>query len=160
MRSSDIRVGMGFDSHRLKKGGDLRVGGVLASQDLGVCAHSDGDALCHALIDALLGASGCGDIGTLFPDTDQRFKGASSVEMLSKVWEKVRAKGFYLINADLVVILEKPKIAQLRERIVESLASAMGVEKERIWVKGKRPEGAFQNKTYAAYAVVLLGRDA
>ena len=160
MRSLDIRVGMGFDSHRLKEGGGLLVGGVLVSQELGVQAHSDGDALCHAFIDALLGASKCGDIGTLFPDTDQRFKGASSINMLKEVWKKLRAKGFYLINADLVVVLEKPKISQMRERIVKSLASAMGVERERIWIKGKRPEGAFSDKTYAAYAVVLLGRDA
>ncbi len=158
MRSLDIRVGIGFDSHRIKEGGGLVVGGVLVSQELGVEAHSDGDALCHAFIDALLGASRCGDIGTIFPDTDRRFKKASSIEMLEKVWGKIKNRGFYLINTDLVVVLEKPKISQLRNKIVYNLASAMGVEEEKIWVKGKRPEGAFSNKTYAAYAVVLLGR--
>jgi 2-C-methyl-D-erythritol 2,4-cyclodiphosphate synthase len=109
------RVGTGFDAHALEDGVPLVLGGVEIDFPRGLAGHSDGDVLVHALIDALLGASGGGDIGSLFPSGDERWRGASSLDLLRDAWDAVRAEGFELSNADCVLIGEEPRIAPYRD---------------------------------------------
>jgi 2-C-methyl-D-erythritol 4-phosphate cytidylyltransferase/2-C-methyl-D-erythritol 2,4-cyclodiphosphate synthase len=136
-----LRIGIGYDSHRFGAARPLKLGGVEVSHESGLSGHSDADAICHALTDALLGAANLGDIGGLFPDTDARWKDADSVRLLQGAWARVRAAGWALVNADLVVIAQQPKIGPHALAIRQSLASALDVPVDAISVKGKTPEG-------------------
>jgi len=136
----EIRVGQGFDVHRFTPGRPLMLGGVRFEGD-GLAGHSDGDAVCHALADALLGAAGLGDVGELFPDTDPRFEGIGGLDLLARVAGEVRGAGLVPASADLTVIAERPAIAPARDEIRRGLAATLGVALERVSVKATRPEG-------------------
>jgi len=135
------RTGIGFDSHAFSDGGTLMLGGVKFDGIPALKGHSDGDALLHAVIDALLGAAGQGDIGQLFPDTSPEIKGLSSSKMLAGALDRVRAAGFAPVHVDVVVVAERPKLAPSREKIVSSLSRALGLSGTDVSVKGKTPEG-------------------
>jgi 2-C-methyl-D-erythritol 4-phosphate cytidylyltransferase/2-C-methyl-D-erythritol 2,4-cyclodiphosphate synthase len=156
-----FRVGTGFDLHRMEPGRACILGGVRFEHERGPLGHSDGDALLHALTDALLGAAGLDDLGTLFPDTDPRWKGADSAALLRHAWTLVRAAGHTLENCDLVLIAERPKLAPRRAEVRARIAALLEVEVERINLKGKTAEklgpiGA--GEAIAAQATVLLRR--
>lgn len=140
-RVATMRVGIGYDSHRFAPGGPMVLGAVRIPSDVHCHGHSDGDAVCHALTDAVLGAVGVGDIGTLFPDTDPDNKGRNSAEMLGLAVTIVRAKGFAVRNADVTVIAEQPKIGPHREEMCAALAVALGVSVADVSIKGKTNEG-------------------
>ena len=135
-----MRIGFGYDSHRFEEGRRLVLGGVEFPGETGLKGHSDADALIHAVIDALLGAAALGDIGSLFPDDDPRWKDADSAMLLAEVVKKVRGAGWTVANVDATVICERPKLRPCIELIRERLASVMGVGKGRISVKGKTNE--------------------
>jgi 2-C-methyl-D-erythritol 2,4-cyclodiphosphate synthase len=150
---------MGFDIHRLTEGRPLWLGGVQIPHGKGLLGHSDADIVLHALCDALLGAAGAGDIGSYFPDTDPKWKGASSKIFVEKAMELVRKNGWALSNADLTVIAEEPKLVPHRETIVRSIAKILGVPESVINFKARTmeklgPIGA--GEAMSAYAVVLL----
>ena len=121
-----MRVGLGYDSHRLAEGRKLILGGVEIPFERGLAGHSDADVLAHAIVDALLGAAGMGDIGQHFPDTDRAFKDADSMELLRDVVARVRAAGYELVHVDATVMLERPKLAPHREAIHASLGAVLG----------------------------------
>ncbi len=135
-----IRVGQGFDVHALVAGRKLILAGVAIEYPLGLAGHSDADVLTHAVIDALLGAAGLGDIGAMFPDTDERYRGADSMRLLDAAWARVRAEGWRLGNLDCTVIAQQPKIAPYVDAMRTALAAALGVEKGAVSVKGKTTE--------------------
>ncbi len=139
--SSATRVGLGYDSHRFDEGRTLRLGGVTIAGERGLSGHSDGDAVCHAVTDAVLGAAALGDIGGLFPDTDAVWKDADSLALLREAFARVRDAGWRLGNLDVVVICDRPKIGRLASEIRASLASALDVEPGAVFIKGKTPEG-------------------
>lgn len=156
-----MRVGIGFDAHRLEPGRPLVLGGVEIPFPLGLAGHSDADVVCHALADAILGALGAGDIGGHFPDTDPRWKGASSLVLLRKVAETARGQGYRVGNADVTVIAESPKIAPFVGEMRERLARCLGVEAAAVSIKGKTTEGlgfCGRGEGITALAVVLLVR--
>jgi 2-C-methyl-D-erythritol 2,4-cyclodiphosphate synthase len=130
-----MRVGVGVDAHALVEGVPLVLGGVEVDSPRGLAGHSDGDVIAHALIDAVLGAAGLGDIGSLFPSGAPEWEGASSLDLLSRAYAQVREAGFELENADCVLVGEEPKIAPLREAMRAKLAEAMGVEVTRVNVR-------------------------
>jgi len=121
-----LRVGIGVDAHALEDGVPLVLGGVRLEHPRGLAGHSDGDVVAHALVDALLGAAGLGDIGSLFPPGDERFRGADSVELLREAYRQVRADGWTLVNADCVLIGEEPRIAAHRDEMRRRLSEAVG----------------------------------
>ena len=133
--------GIGYDSHRLVAGRPLLLGGVQIPHELGASGHSDADVLAHAVIDALLGASGLGDIGEHFPDTDERLSGADSMGLLGEVVAMLEARGFALVNVDCTVLLEQPKLGPNRSAIRSSLAQALGLDPARVNVKASTGEG-------------------
>jgi len=154
-----LRVGQGFDAHRFEKGRKLILGGVEIDYPMGLLGHSDADVLTHALIDALLGAAGLGDIGMHFPDTDPAYRDASSIEMLKTVADDIQALGFQVANVDITIFAQSPRIAPFRAAIVGNLAEAMNMEPERISVKATTTEGmgfVGRSEGMAAAAVVLL----
>ena len=120
-----LRVGIGVDAHALERGVPLVLGGVRIDYDRGLAGHSDGDVLAHALTDALLGAAGLGDIGALFPSRDERFRGAASLDLLREAYRQVLEAGWKLVNADCVLVGEKPKIAPYREEMRRRLSEAL-----------------------------------
>lgn len=132
---SDLRVGLGFDAHRLVEGVPLVIGGVRFRGVRGLAGHSDGDVLTHALIDAVLGPAGLGDIGALFPSSDERFRGASSLDLLRDAYARVRGRGYELVNADCLLIGEAPRIAPVRTRMEALLARSLEVEQNRVSVR-------------------------
>jgi 2-C-methyl-D-erythritol 2,4-cyclodiphosphate synthase len=140
-RFAAVRVGIGYDSHRFAPGGPMVLGAVRIQCDVHCAGHSDGDAVCHALTDAVLGAAGVGDIGGLFPNTDPDNAGRNSAEMLSMAVTIVRAKGFRVLNADVTVIAETPKIGPHRDAMCAALAAALGVSAADVSIKGKTNEG-------------------
>jgi 2-C-methyl-D-erythritol 4-phosphate cytidylyltransferase / 2-C-methyl-D-erythritol 2,4-cyclodiphosphate synthase len=153
------RVGTGYDLHRLVPGRRLMLGGVEVPSEAGALGHSDGDVVCHAVTDALLGAVSAGDIGQHFPDSDPRWKDASSVAMLKQIVGLVRSRGFAPVNVDVVVILERPKLGAYRSQIAESLASALGIPADAVGIKAKTNEGVDavgRGEAIAAHAVALL----
>jgi len=155
------RVGLGFDLHRLVPGRPCILGGVRLPHDAGPLGHSDGDAVLHAIADALLGAAGLDDLGTLFPDSDPRWKGADSQALLREVLSRVAAAGWRPLNVDLVVATEGPRIAPHRAAIRASLAELLGLAPEAVNVKGKSLEGlgALAGGTaVAVQAICLLER--
>ena len=156
---SDTRTGLGVDSHRLVEGRPLILGGIEFESELGLDGHSDADVLTHAVIDALLGAAGLGDIGAHFPDTDERWAGADSIELLSKVAGMLIGGGFEIVNIDATVIIEQPKIGPQRAAICERIAGALGIEASRVNVKATTAEqiGAFgRGEGAAGIAVATL----
>ena len=134
------RVGIGYDSHRFAEGTGVVLGGVRIPAPFKLVGHSDGDAIAHALTDAILGGAGVGDIGELFPDSDPANKGRDSIEMLHLALHRVRAAGWTPVQADISVICERPKVGPYREEIRASLARALGVETSAVMVKGKTNE--------------------
>jgi 2-C-methyl-D-erythritol 2,4-cyclodiphosphate synthase/2-C-methyl-D-erythritol 4-phosphate cytidylyltransferase/2-C-methyl-D-erythritol 2,4-cyclodiphosphate synthase len=135
-----IRVGLGYDLHRLVEGRRLILGGVEFDFEKGEDGHSDGDVLLHAITDALLGAAGLGDIGSYFPPEDAKWKDANSADLLRAVWKDVRAAGWELVNLDCVIKLEKPKFLSRRGEVIESIATILGVDKSQVFVKAKTGE--------------------
>ncbi|MBP5520088.1 MAG: 2-C-methyl-D-erythritol 2,4-cyclodiphosphate synthase [Treponema sp.] len=135
-----IRVGLGYDLHRLVEGRRLILGGVVFDFEKGESGHSDGDVLLHAITDALLGASGLGDIGSYFPPEDPKWKDADSAELLRAVWKDVLAAGWKLVNLDCVIKLERPKFLPRRRDVILSIAGILGVEENQVFVKAKTGE--------------------
>jgi 2-C-methyl-D-erythritol 2,4-cyclodiphosphate synthase len=135
------RTGIGYDSHRFAPGGRMLLGGVEVATDMHLAGHSDGDAIAHALTDALLGAAAAGDIGALFPDTDPANKDRDSIQMLETAVSEINRLGYAISNVDVTVIAERPKIGPYRDRIREQLARALGVTADAVSVKGKTNEG-------------------
>jgi 2-C-methyl-D-erythritol 2,4-cyclodiphosphate synthase len=136
-----MRVGLGYDSHRFAAGRKLILGGVEIAHPLGLAGHSDADAVAHALTDAVLGGAGLGDIGTMFPDSDPRWQGADSLVLLKQAYRAVLAAGHKLVQADVTVIAEQPKIGPHVTTMRERLAAALSVAPGAISVKGKTNEG-------------------
>lgn len=132
---SELRIGLGVDAHAFADGIPLVLAGIRFDEDRGLAGHSDGDVVSHALIDALLGAAGLGDIGTLFPSEDDSLHGVSSLLLLRNAYGKVRSAGFELVNADCVLVGEQPRIAERRDEMRGRLADTMGVEAERIGIR-------------------------
>ncbi|MEP7343675.1 MAG: 2-C-methyl-D-erythritol 2,4-cyclodiphosphate synthase [Gemmatimonadaceae bacterium] len=135
-----MRIGIGYDSHRFGPGGPLILGGVPIPVDYRLVGHSDGDAIAHAITDAVLGAAGEGDIGTMFPDTDEANQGRNSIEMLLLAMHKVRVAGFRVENVDVTVVAETPKIAAHRDAMRERLGEALGIAPALVGLKGKSNE--------------------
>ncbi|MGI9044162.1 MAG: 2-C-methyl-D-erythritol 2,4-cyclodiphosphate synthase [Gemmatimonadaceae bacterium] len=136
-----IRTGIGYDSHRFAAGGTMILGGVKIASGIHLIGHSDGDAVAHAVTDALLGAAGAGDIGAIFPNTDPANKGRDSIEMLEHAVILINELGFGVVNIDVTVITEHPTIRPHVQAIRESLAAAIGAEADAVSVKGKSNEG-------------------
>jgi 2-C-methyl-D-erythritol 2,4-cyclodiphosphate synthase len=157
----DLRVGTGFDVHAFAPGRPLVLGGVTVPHESGLAGHSDADVLVHALMDAIVGALREGDIGKLFPDTDPAYAGISSIELLRRVGELAASRGYRLLDADTVLVLERPKIAPYREAMREQMAGALGVAVDRIGVKATTTEGlgfTGREEGVAAHAIVLMER--
>jgi 2-C-methyl-D-erythritol 2,4-cyclodiphosphate synthase len=160
---ADFRVGAGFDAHALEPGVPLVLGGVSFRGTRGLAGHSDGDVIAHALIDALLGAAGLGDIGTLFPSEDPELKGVSSIKLLREAYAQVQKCGYELVNADVVLIGQEPKIAPVREQMQLLLAGALDVDEQRVSVRATTTDGlgfTGRGEGLAAQAVALLERRA
>ncbi len=157
--SSRLRIGLGYDLHRLVEGRRLVLGGVDIPSDSGLLGHSDADVVCHAVTDAILGASNAGDLGGLFPDDDGQWKDASSVDLLRRAAEVVRDAGFDVGNVDIVVITDWPKIRDHAESMRRNLATAMGIDETLIGLKGKTSEGVGaigRGEAIEVHAVALL----
>jgi 2-C-methyl-D-erythritol 2,4-cyclodiphosphate synthase len=160
---SDLRIGLGVDAHALEPGVPLVLGGVSFRGTRGLAGHSDGDVVAHALIDALLGPAGLGDIGTLFPAEDPELKGVSSLKLLREAYAQVVKCGFRLVNADVMLIGEEPRIGQVRRQMQLSLAGAIGVDPDRITVRATTTDRlgfTGRGEGLAAQAVALLERPA
>lgn len=158
---NETRIGLGYDVHAFIPDRPLILGGVDIPHPLGLAGHSDADVLVHALMDALLGALREGDIGRLFPDTDPAYAGISSLDLLERVGTLVTERGFRVVDADTVLILEQPRISPHRDEMRRHMAAALGVDPERIGVKATTTEGlGFEGRGegIAAQAVVLLER--
>lgn len=154
-----MRIGQGRDNHRLAEGRKLIIGGVEIPFKKGCIAHSDGDVLAHAVIDALFGAAALGDIGSHFPDTDPAFKGADSMELLKISVSRLKDSGYRIINLDSTIILEKPKLRPHIDKIRENICAALGTGKDAVSVKAKTNEGldaAGSGEAVEAQAVVLI----
>ncbi len=154
-----MRIGYGFDAHRLSTDRKLVLGGVEIDHPYGLEGHSDADVMAHALIDALLGAAGMGDIGMRFPDTDMKYKGASSLGLLSDVAIEITSLGFRISNVDVTLFAEKPKIGPFREQMAEKIAKVIGIGKNRVNIKATTTEGLGfigRSEGLAAAAVALL----
>lgn len=156
-----IRVGIGYDLHRLVAGRKLLLGGVELPFEKGEDGHSDGDLLFHAITDAILGASGLGDIGSFFPPEDDKWKNADSAELLRTVMKEVLAKGWQIENIDCVVKLEKPKFIPYRQQVIESIARVLEVPADCVFVKAKTGEKLppiGTSDAVEAYVVCLLSK--
>jgi 2-C-methyl-D-erythritol 2,4-cyclodiphosphate synthase len=154
-----MRVGVGVDAHALVEGVPLVLGGVAIGHERGLAGHSDGDVISHALIDAILGAAGLGDIGSLFPSDSAEWEGASSLDLLARAYEQVRALGWMLANADCVLVGEAPRIAPFRAAMLERLAEAIGVAPGVVTVRATTTDHlgfTGRGEGLAAIAVALL----
>ncbi len=157
-----IRTGLGYDLHRLVEGRKLLIGGIEFPFEKGEDGHSDGDALLHAITDALLGASALGDIGSFFPPEEAKWKDANSIELLKTVWQKVKQNGWKLINLDCVVKLEKPKFLPKRNEVIKNIANALEVSEEQVFVKaktGEKLDSVGSGNAIEAFATCLLYKD-
>jgi 2-C-methyl-D-erythritol 4-phosphate cytidylyltransferase/2-C-methyl-D-erythritol 2,4-cyclodiphosphate synthase len=153
------RAGIGYDLHRLVEGRPLILGGVTIPFDRGLAGHSDADAVCHAITDAVLGAAGAGDIGRHFPDTDPAWKGASSVDLLRRAVEVVRDRGYEIGNVDASVIAERPKLLPYIDVMTANVADALGISVDRVSIKGKTNEGVGElgrGEAIAVHAIALI----
>ena len=158
---TEVRVGLGIDAHALVANVPLVLGGVEVPYPRGLAGHSDGDVICHALIDAVLGAAGLGDIGSRFPSRDERFAGARSLDLLREAYADVRAAGWRLVNADCVLVGEEPRIEGARGTMSAALAAALGVEAGAVTVRATTTDGlgfTGRGEGLAAQAVALLER--
>ncbi len=154
-----MRIGHGYDVHRLKEGRRLILGGVEIEYTLGLDGHSDADVLCHAITDAILGAAKMGDIGLLFPDTDMSFKDADSVELLRTAVKAVSNKGYKIVNVDATIIAQKPKLRPFIDKMCENIAGACGVDVDAVNIKATTEEGlgfSGEGLGMAAHAVCLI----
>ncbi|MCR4605365.1 MAG: 2-C-methyl-D-erythritol 2,4-cyclodiphosphate synthase [Eubacterium sp.] len=154
-----MRIGNGYDVHRLVEGRKLILGGVEIEHTLGLDGHSDADVLLHAISDALLGAAALGDIGLHFPDTDPEYKGADSLKLLAAVGEKVREKGYKIENIDSVILAQKPKLRPYIDDMRKNIAQALGIDTDQVSVKATTEEKlgfTGREEGMAAYAVTLL----
>jgi len=154
-----MRVGIGYDLHRLRPGGPLRLGGVDIPHDHSALGHSDGDALLHAVTDALLGAAALGDIGQMYPDTDPENRGRDSAEMLEGALRAVAALGWAIVNIDCIVFAQRPKILPHRQLIRQRLADILGIDLECVGLQAKTGEGIGEigrEEAIAAQCVALL----
>ena len=157
-----LRIGHGYDVHRLAEGRPLILGGVTIPWERGLDGHSDADVLIHAVMDALLGAVAAGDIGKLFPDTDQAFLNISSVLLLRRVAEYLRREGYAVVNIDATLIAQAPKVAPYRETMRQNIADALGIETARISVKATTEEHLGFTGTgegMAAHAIALVEKE-
>jgi 2-C-methyl-D-erythritol 2,4-cyclodiphosphate synthase len=159
--SDDLRVGIGFDAHAFAQGRALVLAGVTIPAERGLEGHSDADLICHAVTDALLGASGGEDIGALFPSEDEGLRGAASVDLLARAWQRISAGGWRLVNVDAIVIMQSPKLSPHRQAMRDRLAGALGVEIERVTVRASTTDHlgfAGRGEGAACHAVALLRR--
>lgn len=138
---NNIRIGHGYDVHRLVEGRDLIIGGIKIPYDKGLLGHSDADVLVHAVMDSILGALALGDIGKIFPDNDDKFKGADSLDLLSQVIEILEGKNFFISNIDSTIIAQKPKLSKYIDKMRENLARVCKINKEEVSVKATTEEG-------------------
>ncbi len=156
-----MRIGHGYDLHPLVKGRKLMLAGVLVSEEVGTKSHSDGDVILHAIVDALLGAMGLGDIGEMFDDRDARWKDAASRIFIDRVYKQVKASGYRLVNADVTLVLEKPRVRKFKQAMLESLREMFG-DGVVVNIKACTNEGLGEigrGEAVAAHAVVLLAGD-
>jgi len=159
----DLRVGIGFDAHAFADGRPLVLAGVTIPADRGLAGHSDADLVSHAVTDALLGAAGMEDIGHLFPSDDPALEGASSIALLGRAWERVRAAGWALVNVDAIVIMQAPRLAPHRDAMRECLAAALGADRSRVTVRASTTDHlgfAGRGEGAACHAVALLRKAA
>ncbi len=158
----NVRIGIGFDAHKLVNGRPLILGGITIPFDRGLAGHSDGDVLLHALMDALLGAAALPDIGTRFPDTDPAYRDANSALLLDEVMASIREQGYNVVNTDLIVVCDRPKLAEHAAAIRAGIAARLGVAETDVGFKAKTTEGtalAIADRSIAALATVLLTTD-
>lgn len=156
-----MRIGLGYDAHRLVEGRPLVLGGVSVPFDRGLLGHSDADVLVHAVMDAILGAMRAGDIGAHFPDTDPRYAGCSSIGLLEQVARLVASSGWRVIDLDAVLVMERPKVSPYRDEMRANIAAALGVDIDCVGLKATTTEGldaAGRGEGIAAQAVALLER--
>lgn len=151
-----MRIGYGWDSHEFKKGVPLKIGGVAIAHPKGLAGHSDGDVLLHALTDALLGAVAAGDIGTFFPPSDPRWKGADSAIFVREAMQRVSGAGYAVGNVDSTLILDTPKLGPHAPKIQERIAELLGIPVTAVGVKAKTPEGMGTANAAIAHVTVLL----
>lgn len=151
-----MRIGFGFDSHAFKAGVPLMIGGMAIEHTEGLAGHSDGDVLLHAITDALLGAVSAGDIGTFFPPSDPRWKGAASSLFLRTAMEEIQSAGYRIVNVDTCLVMMRPKIVPIANELRESVAELLEVKPHQVGIKAKTPEGLNQDGVAVAYATVLL----
>ena len=157
-----LRIGHGYDVHRLEAGRKLILGGVDIPWEKGLLGHSDADVLVHAVMDALAGAARLGDIGQLFPDTDPAYEGISSLELLREVGRLLRERGFAVADIDATLLAQAPKVAPYKARMAENIAGALGIEAERVNVKATTEEGlgfTGDGSGMAAHAVALVEKE-
>ena len=157
-----LRIGQGFDFHPMRPGRALVLGGVTIPHDSGLAGHSDADVATHALANAILGALGKGDLGSHFPDSDPRYKDADSLRLLAEVWELARGGGWRLVNADLTIFAQRPRLAPHVDQMRARLAEVLGAEPTALNVKASSPEGLGalgRGEGMSAAAVVLLETD-
>jgi len=155
-----MRIGYGWDSHEFKKGLPLRIGGVVLDHDRGLAGHSDGDVLLHALTDALLGAIAAGDIGSYFPPTDPKWKGADSALFVAVALERIKEQGYEVNNVDSTLILSTPKIGPVAKKIQARVAELLGIAPNQVGIKAKTPEGMGTENAAIAHVIVLLEKHA
>ncbi len=156
---TNLRIGHGYDVHRLTEGRALILGGVEIPYEKGLLGHSDADVLTHAVMDALLGAAALGDIGKLFPDSDAAYNGISSIELLKRVKERLTEAGFETVNLDATILAQAPKLAPYRDEMRGNIACALGIPVSRVSVKATTEEGlgfTGSGEGIAAHAVALL----
>jgi 2-C-methyl-D-erythritol 2,4-cyclodiphosphate synthase len=151
-----MRIGFGFDSHAFQAGVPLVIGGLEIAHTEGLAGHSDGDVLLHAITDALLGAVSAGDIGTFFPPSDPRWKGAASSLFLKTALEEIKTAGYRIVNVDTVLVMMRPKIVPIANEMRERVAELLNVKPGEVGIKAKTPEGLNQDGVAVAYATVLL----
>ena len=159
MAEQNFRIGIGYDIHRLVEGRELIIGGVKITHEKGLLGHSDADVLVHALIDALLGALALDDIGTIFPDTDPKYKDADSIVLLKQVYKKIKQKGYRINNIDSNIIAQNPKMMPYIPKMKDILASLLDIRLSDISIKAKTKEkldAVGESKAIEANAVVLL----
>lgn len=159
--SDDLRIGLGVDAHRFAEGVPLVLGGVRIDHPRGLAGHSDGDVVAHALTDALLGAAGLADIGSLFPSDDERWRGADSLDLLGRAYADVTAGGFELVHADCVVVGEEPRVAPHRDEMRRRLSAALGADPSRVNVRATTTDRlgfTGRGEGLAAQAVALVRR--
>ena len=157
----NLRIGHGYDVHRLVEGRELILGGVNIPWKLGLLGHSDADVLAHAIMDAILGAAAMGDIGMLFPDNDPTFKGADSLKLLTEVMRRVREEGFEVVNIDATVLAQAPKLSPHKQQMRMNLAAAAGLDVSQVSVKATTEEGlgwTGSSEGMAVHALALLAK--